>query len=50
VAPQTAEVTHVSEHAVEERGLLGSFRSIGWAVADGAVRPMDQSFHLTSRE
>ena len=50
VAPDTERVTHVSEHAVEERGLLGSFRSVGWAIADGAARPMDQSFHLTSRE
>jgi NAD-dependent dihydropyrimidine dehydrogenase PreA subunit len=49
VAPDVAQVTHVNEHAVQERGLLGSFRGVGWAVADGADSPMDQSFRLRVR-
>ena len=50
VAPEVEHVTHVSERAAEAGGLLGSFRNVGWAIAEGAARPMDQSFQLTSRE
>lgn len=47
VAPDAEHVTHVSEHMVA--ALLGSFRGMGWAIADGDSGPMDQSFRLTSR-
>jgi NAD-dependent dihydropyrimidine dehydrogenase PreA subunit len=49
VAPDVEQITHVNEHAVQASGLLGSFRGVGWAIADGASIPMDQSFKLTSR-
>jgi NAD-dependent dihydropyrimidine dehydrogenase PreA subunit len=49
VTPETEHVPHISAQAVEASGLLGSFRGVGWATAEGAARPTDQSFRLTSR-
>ena len=47
VAPDAGHVTHVSESTAEAVKFLGSFRGVGWAFAEGASRPMDQSFKLT---
>jgi NAD-dependent dihydropyrimidine dehydrogenase PreA subunit len=49
VAPDVQRVAHTSEHAVQANGLLGSFRSVGWAIANGANGSTDQSFRLTAR-
>lgn len=49
VAPHADRVTHANAHDVEAGGFFGSFRATGWAIADGAHNPMDQSFKLTAR-
>ena len=46
VAPEAELVTPVEEQVVHAKGLLGSYREVGWAVPSGAVG--DQSFRLTA--
>jgi NAD-dependent dihydropyrimidine dehydrogenase PreA subunit len=47
VAPEVAEMTSISERSIEASGFFGSFRGVGWAVAEGSDLPTDQSFRLT---
>jgi NAD-dependent dihydropyrimidine dehydrogenase PreA subunit len=47
VAPEAAETARVSERSIEGKGFFGSFRGVGWAVAEGSDLPTDQSFRLT---
>lgn len=46
VAPDAELVTPVEEQVVHAKGLLGSYREVGWAVPSGAAG--DQSFRLTA--
>lgn len=46
VAPQTDVTIHIGERTVEANGFFGSFRGVGWAVAEGSNLPTDQSFRL----
>lgn len=48
VAPDAEKSTRVTEHAVEANGFFGSFRGVGWGVAEGSNAPTDQSFRLGS--